>query len=105
MRWGYGCNAESCCCRCIRIHTMGSELTRPDGMLLPPLCTAPGYVAFAETAGLKVFAAPKDISQEVKKTWYVQTQHRALAGSCSLPSFLSCTKGATYIASRLRTQR
>jgi len=38
-------------------------------MLLPPLCTQDGYVELATAAGLKVFAAPKDISQEVSKTW------------------------------------
>ncbi|KAI5456292.1 S-adenosyl-L-methionine-dependent methyltransferase [Mariannaea sp. PMI_226] len=40
-----------------------------DGMLLPPLCTQKGYVELAKQAGLSVFAEPKDISQEVRKTW------------------------------------
>ena len=40
-----------------------------DGMLLPPLCTQAGYVELATGAGLKVFAEPKDISQDVSKTW------------------------------------
>ncbi|KAK0635756.1 S-adenosyl-L-methionine-dependent methyltransferase [Bombardia bombarda] len=40
-----------------------------DGMLLPPLCTQPEYVQLAKDAGLKVLSAPKDISQEVAKTW------------------------------------
>lgn len=40
-----------------------------DGMLLPPLCTQRGYVDLAAQAGLQVFAEPKDISQEVRKTW------------------------------------
>jgi len=41
-----------------------------DGMLLPPLCTQAGYVQFAEGAGLKTVAGPKDISKDVSKTWY-----------------------------------
>ncbi|KAH7320290.1 S-adenosyl-L-methionine-dependent methyltransferase [Stachybotrys elegans] len=40
-----------------------------DGMLLPPLCTQQNYVDFAKDAGLQVFAEPKDISQQVRKTW------------------------------------
>ncbi|CAM1509272.1 Fc.00g030110.m01.CDS01 [Cosmosporella sp. VM-42] len=40
-----------------------------DGMLLPPLCTQQGYVDLAKQADLQVFAEPKDISQEVRKTW------------------------------------
>ena len=40
-----------------------------DGMLLPPLCTQAEYVDLAKGAGLKVFAPPKDISQDVSKTW------------------------------------
>ncbi|KAK3327704.1 S-adenosyl-L-methionine-dependent methyltransferase [Cercophora scortea] len=40
-----------------------------DGMLLPPLCTQPEYVALAIEAGLKVLAEPKDISKDVSKTW------------------------------------
>ncbi|KAK5654871.1 hypothetical protein OQA88_6907 [Cercophora sp. LCS_1] len=40
-----------------------------DGMLLPPLCTQHGYVDFAIKAGLKVLGGPKDISQDVSKTW------------------------------------
>lgn len=40
-------------------------------MLLPPLCTQQGYVDFATQAGLKVIGGPKDISQDVSKTWYV----------------------------------
>ncbi|EXJ78564.1 hypothetical protein A1O1_08965 [Capronia coronata CBS 617.96] len=40
-----------------------------DGMLLPPLCTQAEYVAMAEAAGLKAIHPPKDISQEVAKTW------------------------------------
>lgn len=38
-------------------------------MLLPPLCTQQGYVDLAQQAGLRVFAEPKDISHEVRKTW------------------------------------
>lgn len=44
-------------------------LTLVDGMLLPPLCTQADYVSLAEAAGLKVLHEPKDISQEVAKTW------------------------------------
>ncbi|KAM0242104.1 hypothetical protein ACHAP5_007424 [Fusarium lateritium] len=40
-----------------------------DGMLLPPLCTQRGYLELAKKAGLAVFSEPKDISQEVRKTW------------------------------------
>ncbi|CAF3481122.1 hypothetical protein SNK03_012554 [Fusarium graminearum] len=40
-----------------------------DGMLLPPLCTQQGYLDLAKQAGLQVFAEPKDISQQVRKTW------------------------------------
>jgi tocopherol O-methyltransferase len=40
-----------------------------DGMLLPPLCTQADYVNHAETAGLKVYAEPFDISKQVSKTW------------------------------------
>jgi tocopherol O-methyltransferase len=38
-------------------------------MLLPPLCTQLDYVKMATDAGLAVFAEPKDISQNVSKTW------------------------------------
>jgi tocopherol O-methyltransferase len=38
-------------------------------MLLPPLCTQQDYVSLAEAAGLKVLHEPKDISQNVAKTW------------------------------------
>jgi tocopherol O-methyltransferase len=40
-----------------------------DGMLLPPLYTQQGYLDLAKQAGLQVFAEPKDISQQVRKTW------------------------------------
>ncbi|KAK0720802.1 S-adenosyl-L-methionine-dependent methyltransferase [Lasiosphaeris hirsuta] len=40
-----------------------------DGMLLPPLCTQQEYVQLATAAGLKTFGGPKDISQDVSKTW------------------------------------
>jgi tocopherol O-methyltransferase len=40
-----------------------------DGMLLPPLCTQQGYLDLARQAGLAMFADPKDISQQVRKTW------------------------------------
>ncbi|KAF5588238.1 tocopherol O-methyltransferase [Fusarium pseudocircinatum] len=40
-----------------------------DGMLLPPLCTQQGYVNLAKNAGLTVLSEPKDISQQVRKTW------------------------------------
>ncbi|KIW94156.1 uncharacterized protein Z519_05472 [Cladophialophora bantiana CBS 173.52] len=40
-----------------------------DGMLLPPLNTMAEYIAMAESAGLCVFHAPKDISQQVARTW------------------------------------
>ena len=40
-------------------------------MLLPPLCTQQGYIDFANQAGLDIFSGPNDISQEVRKTWYV----------------------------------
>ncbi|KIX08394.1 uncharacterized protein Z518_03050 [Rhinocladiella mackenziei CBS 650.93] len=40
-----------------------------DGMLLPPLCTPAEYVSLAEAAGLKILHEPKDISQDVAKTW------------------------------------
>ncbi|OAP64937.1 hypothetical protein AYL99_00909 [Fonsecaea erecta] len=40
-----------------------------DGMLLPPLKTMAEYVALAEAAGLRVFHAPQDISQQVARTW------------------------------------
>ncbi|CAP73721.1 uncharacterized protein PODANS_2_10820 [Podospora anserina S mat+] len=40
-----------------------------DGMLLPPMCTVNGYVQFAKEVGLEFVGGPKDISQEVKKTW------------------------------------
>ncbi|CAK7234178.1 hypothetical protein SCUCBS95973_008846 [Sporothrix curviconia] len=40
-----------------------------DGMLLPPMCTQDGYVKLATDAGLRVFAEPKDISNDVKQTW------------------------------------
>ena len=38
-------------------------------MLLPPLCTQPEYVQFAQNAGFKVSGGPKDISKDVSKTW------------------------------------
>ena len=40
-----------------------------DGMLLPPLCTQPEYVSFAQEAGFGVLSAPLDISKDVAKTW------------------------------------
>ncbi|KAF5002262.1 hypothetical protein FGRMN_479 [Fusarium graminum] len=40
-----------------------------DGMLLPPLCTQKQYIDLAKQAGLAAFSEPKDISQEVRKTW------------------------------------
>ncbi|KAF5673043.1 O-methyltransferase [Fusarium heterosporum] len=40
-----------------------------DGMLLPPLCTQEEYINLAKQAGLAVLSEPKDISQEVRKTW------------------------------------
>lgn len=40
-----------------------------DGMLLPPLCTADGYVEMATKAGFKVLKGPMDISADVAKTW------------------------------------
>ncbi|KAH0834549.1 methyltransferase [Fonsecaea pedrosoi] len=40
-----------------------------DGMLLPPLKTMAEYVSMAESAGLRVFHEPKDISQQVARTW------------------------------------
>ena len=40
-------------------------------MLLPPLCTQQGYVDLATGAGLEVLGAPKDISKDVSRTWYV----------------------------------
>ncbi len=42
-------------------------------MLLPPLCTQDQYVEYATAAGLQVFAPPKDISQDVSKTWSALT--------------------------------
>ncbi len=39
-------------------------------MLLPPLCTQPGYVELATDAGLRVSGGPMDISKAVSKTWY-----------------------------------
>lgn len=44
-------------------------------MLLPPLFTQREHVEMATAAGLKVLAAPKDISKEVSKTWYVRLLH------------------------------
>jgi SAM-dependent methyltransferase len=49
-----------------------------DGMLLPPLCTQQEYVNMAAAAGLQVLSAPKDISADVSKTWYVSS--RAASG-------------------------
>jgi 2-polyprenyl-3-methyl-5-hydroxy-6-metoxy-1,4-benzoquinol methylase len=46
-------------------------LTTTDGMLLPPLCTQQDYVDMAKAAGLELLGGPKDISQDVSKTWYV----------------------------------
>lgn len=43
-------------------------------MLLPPLCTQPDYVDLAKQAGLVVFGGPKDISADVKATWYFRTE-------------------------------
>lgn len=40
-----------------------------DGMLLPPLHTQDGYVELATKAGFTVLSGPKDISQDVAKTW------------------------------------
>ncbi|KAK4193123.1 S-adenosyl-L-methionine-dependent methyltransferase [Podospora australis] len=40
-----------------------------DGMLLPPMCTQQDYVDLAKQAGLDVLGGPKDISQDVSKTW------------------------------------
>ncbi|KAK3365853.1 S-adenosyl-L-methionine-dependent methyltransferase [Lasiosphaeria ovina] len=41
-----------------------------DGMLLPPLCMQHDYVRLAEEARFEVLAGgPKDISQDVSKTW------------------------------------
>jgi tocopherol O-methyltransferase len=44
-------------------------------MLLPPLCTQHDYVSLAKDAGLQTLAEPKDISQEVRKTWYACIQN------------------------------
>jgi tocopherol O-methyltransferase len=49
------------------------SLISADGMLLPPLCTQQGYLDLARQAGLAMFADPKDISQQVRKTWYVRS--------------------------------
>lgn len=38
-------------------------------MLLPPLNTQAEYVKMATDAGLQVFSEPKDISDDVSKTW------------------------------------
>ncbi|RGP68188.1 hypothetical protein FLONG3_8263 [Fusarium longipes] len=55
-------------------HTTSANDIKPieDGMLLPPLCTQQGYLDLASQAGLQIFAEPKDISQQVRKTWCVQ---------------------------------
>ncbi|KAL9582770.1 MAG: hypothetical protein Q9212_003103 [Teloschistes hypoglaucus] len=45
------------------------KLLRPDGMLLPPLCTQSQYKQFAKGAGLHVFSDALDISKNVAKTW------------------------------------
>lgn len=50
------------------------KLTSTDDMLLPPLCTQQGYVEMAKQAGLKVTTEPKDISNEVRQTWYASDQ-------------------------------
>jgi hypothetical protein len=42
-------------------------------MLTPPLCTPQEYVGLATDAGLEVLSAPKDISKDVSKTWYVSS--------------------------------
>lgn len=55
-----------------------------DGMLLPPLCSMPEYVSLAESAGLTVFAQPKDISSQVAKTWDISWE---LVSSPSLWAF------------------
>ena len=54
-----------------------SLLTGSDGMLLPPLCTQAGYVKYAEDAGLRTVAEPKDISKDVSKTWCVPRRRQA----------------------------
>lgn len=56
-------------------------------MLLPPLKTQQEYVQLAELAGLKVLAPPKDISNDVAKTWYVfiHILHLLLSPFLSLP--------------------
>lgn len=45
-------------------------------MLLPPLCTQANYVDLAKQAGLSVSGGPKDISADVKATWYVRSNPR-----------------------------
>lgn len=55
-----------------------------DGMLLPPLSTMPEYTSLAESAGLDVFAEPKDISSQVAKTWDISWE---LVSSPSLWAF------------------
>ncbi|EXJ55197.1 hypothetical protein A1O7_08123 [Cladophialophora yegresii CBS 114405] len=55
-----------------------------DGMLLPPLSSMGDYVSMAESAGLKVFHAPKDISAQVARTWDISWQ---LVSSPSLWAF------------------
>ncbi|KEF55553.1 uncharacterized protein A1O9_08303 [Exophiala aquamarina CBS 119918] len=55
-----------------------------DGMLLPPLKTQAEYVQLAEAAGLIVLHAPKDISNDVAKTWDISWQ---LISSPSLWAF------------------
>lgn len=55
-----------------------------DGMLLPPLCSMLDYDSLAESAGLKVFHEPKDISTQVAKTWDISWQ---LVSSPSLWAF------------------
>ncbi|KAJ9602603.1 hypothetical protein H2200_012796 [Cladophialophora chaetospira] len=55
-----------------------------DGMLLPPLSSMPDYVSLAESAGLKVFHEPRDISAQVAKTWDISWQ---LVSSPSLWAF------------------
>ncbi|KAI4245153.1 MAG: hypothetical protein L6R42_010277 [Xanthoria sp. 1 TBL-2021] len=65
-----------------------------DGMLLPPLCTQPEYVAFAKEAGFGVFCAPFDISKDVAKTWDISW---SLVQSPSLWAF-AVTQGRDGIA-------
>ncbi|KAI4111057.1 MAG: hypothetical protein LQ339_000785 [Xanthoria mediterranea] len=65
-----------------------------DGMLLPPLCTQPEYVSFAQEAGFGVLSAPLDISKDVAKTWEISW---SLVQSPSLWAF-AVTQGRDGIA-------